>query len=365
MVNDKFTMTNIHHLSFTIYRCKQLFRFEHPSYLYAFAMLPLLVLAFWFFWRWRKQAIDRFAESHLAPLLMPEASRWKHRLKFGLVLTALVFLILGAANPQWGNKREKVKRKSVDVLIALDISNSMYTQDIPPNRLERAKKFAEGLVEKLKGNRIGIVYFAGSAYLQMPVTTDYAATQMFLRIASPDLAASQGSAIGEAISIARRALQGSGNETHKALVLITDGEDTGGEAVEEAEKAREEGVIQFTIGVGTAEGAPIPIKSNGGVEYKRDENNQTVTSRLNEKILRDLAEKGGGMYFNVMSGDDAVAEALQARIDKMEKKDLEVLGFSSFYSYFQYFVFLALALLVADWFVTWRKGKMEGKDMFT
>lgn len=337
-----------------------MFRFEHPYYLYAFALLPLLLVAFYFFWRWRKQAIGRFAENHLAPLLMPEVSSWKHRLKFGLLLAALAFLIVGAANPQWGSKREKVKRKSVDLIIALDISSSMYAEDIVPSRLERAKKFSENLVEKLKGERIGVVFFAGSAFLQMPVTTDYATTQMFLRIASPDLAGSQGSAIGEAISIARRALKGSGTDEHKALVLITDGEDTGGEAIEEAEKARKEGVIQFTIGVGTMEGAPIPIKSSTGVQYKRDENNETVRSRLNEKMLRELAEKGGGMYFNVRDGDDAVAEALQVRIDKLEKKEMETLGFSSFNSYFQYFIFLALALLVADWFVTWRKEKMEG-----
>ena len=214
-----------------------MFRFEHPSYLYVFALLPLLAIVFWLFWRWRKRAIGRFAESHLAPLLMPETSRWKHRLKFGLMLLAMAFLIVGMANPQWGSKREKVKRKSVDVLIALDISNSMYAEDVPPSRLERAKKFAENLVEKLKGERIGLVFFAGSAYLQMPVTTDYAAAELFLRSASPDLAASQGTAIGDCIGVARRAFQSDESKSHKALVIITDGEDHDGGAVEEAEKA--------------------------------------------------------------------------------------------------------------------------------
>ncbi|MCF8246068.1 MAG: VWA domain-containing protein [Saprospiraceae bacterium] len=341
-----------------------MFRFEHPSYLYAFALLPLLAVMFWLFWRWRKKAIGRFAESHLVPLLMPEASRWKHRLKFSLVLLAVTFLIVGAANPQWSGKREKVRRKGVDIIIALDISLSMYTQDILPSRIERAKKFAGKLVEELKGNRVGIVYFAGEAYLQMPVTTDYTVTQMFLRIASPDMAGTQGSAIGESISIARTALKDSGKDSYKVLVLITDGEDTGGKAVEEAQKAREEGVIQFTIGVGTTKGAPIPILSNGAWQYKQDDNKEVVLSRLNATMLRDLAEKGGGMYFNVMDGDDAVADALQARIDKLEKRDFEVQGFTSFDSYFQYFVFIALALLVVDWFVSWRKGRLEGRDLF-
>ncbi len=342
-----------------------MFRFEHPTFLYAFALLPLLAVVFWFFWRWRKQAIDRFTERHLIPLLMPEASRWKHRLKFGLLLLALTFLVIGAANPQWSGKREKVKRKGVDVIIALDISVSMYTQDVPPSRIERAKKFAEKLVEELKGNRVGIVYFAGEAYLQMPVTTDYTVTQMFLRIANPDMAGTQGSAIGESISIARRALTESGKDSHKALVLITDGEDTGGKAIEEAQKAREEGVIQFTIGVGTTEGAPIPIMLNGAWVYKQDENKETVLSRLNDKMLQNLAEKGGGMYFNVMDGDDAVAEALQARIDKLEKRDFEVQGFYSFNSYFQYFVLAGLALLVVDWFISWKKHKLEERGNFS
>lgn len=341
-----------------------MFRFEHPNYLYAFALLPLLAVVFWFFWRWRKQAIGRFAESHLAPLLMPEASRWKHRLKFGLVLLSLAFLIISAANPQWGSKREKTKRKSVDVLIALDISNSMYAEDIAPSRLERAKKFAENLVEKLKGERVGLVFFAGSAYLQMPVTTDYAAAEIFLRSASPELAASQGTAIGEAIGVARRAFQSDESKSHKALVVITDGEDHDGEAIAEAENAKEEGIIQFTVGVGTAEGSFIPMKVGGREDYKRDENGQPVRSKLNEPMLAELAQKGGGTYFHISDGDVAVAEALQTRIDKMEKQELEVRAFSSYNSYFQWFLLIGLALLVADWLVSWKRHRLEGKDVF-
>ncbi|MBK9014280.1 MAG: VWA domain-containing protein [Saprospiraceae bacterium] len=341
-----------------------MFRFEHPSYLYVFALLPLLAVVFWFFWRWRKQAIGRFAEPHLASLLMPEASRWKHRLKFGLALLAMAFLIVGMANPQWGSKREKVKRKSVDVLIALDISNSMYAQDIPPSRLERAKKFAENLVEKLKGERIGLVYFAGSAYLQMPITTDYAAAELFLRSASPELAASQGTAIGDAIGVARRAFQTDESKSHKALVIITDGEDHDGEAIAQAEKAKEEGIIQFTVGVGTAKDSPIPMNIGGREDYKRDETGQPVLTKLNEEVLKELAGKGGGTYFHINNGDAAVAEALQTRIDQLEKQELEVRAFSSYNSYFQYFIFIGLALLVVEWLISWRKHKLEERDIF-
>lgn len=339
-----------------------MFRFEHPSYLYAFSLLPLLAGAFWLFWRWRKQAIGRFAENHLLLLLMPEASRYKHRLKLGLALFTVAFLVIGAANPQWGSKREKAKRRSVDVLIALDISNSMYAEDVPPSRLERAKKFAENLVEKLKGERIGLVFFAGSAYLQMPMTTDYAAAELFLRSASPELAPSQGTAIGEAVNVARRAFQvGGENKSHKALVIITDGEDHDGEAIAAAESAREEGVIQFTVGVGTPEGGFIPIDLGGREDYKRDENGQPIRSRLNEAMLADLATKGGGTYMHISEGDVAVSEALQSRIDQLEKQELEVQAFSSYNSYFQYFVFIGLALLVADWLVSWRKSKRENR----
>ncbi|MBI5916125.1 MAG: VWA domain-containing protein [Bacteroidetes bacterium] len=339
-----------------------MFRFEHPTFLYAFALLPLLLLVFWWFWRWRKRAIGRFADSNLAPLLMPDASRWKHRLKFGLVLLALAFLVVGMANPQWGTKREKVKRKSVDVLIALDISNSMYAEDIPPNRLERAKKFAENLVEKLKGERIGLILFAGSAYLQMPVTTDYAAAELFLRSASPDLAASQGTDFGECIGLARRAFQDD-NKAHQALVIITDGENHDGSALEEAGKARDEGIIQFTVGVGTEAGGFIPMDVGGRQDFKRDENGQPVRTQLNEPVLKELAEKGGGIYFHI-NDSDAVAEALQTRIDQMEKQELEVRSFSSFNSYFQYFTAIALLLLVVEFLISWRKGRLEERDIF-
>ena len=340
-----------------------MFRFEHPAYLYALVLLPMLAVLFLLYWQWRKRALSRFAQGSLMPQLMPGASRYKHPVKFLLLLLGLTFLIVSAANPQWGSKRDKVKRKSVDVLIALDISTSMYADDIAPNRLERAKKFAGKLVEKLKGERIGLILFAGSAYLQMPITTDYAAAELFIRSTSPDLAGTQGTALAEAINLARRSYSEE-NQAHKALVLITDGEDHEGEATDAAQQARDEGIIQFTVGVGTEEGSFIPVVINGREDYKRDESGQPVRSKLNEPMLQELAKEGDGAYFHIERGD-AVADALQKRIDQMEKQELEVRAFSSFNSYFQYFLAGGLLLILVEFVISYRKARwMEGRDIF-
>ena len=343
-----------------------MFRFEHPYSLYALAVLPALLLLFLFWWRWRARAMKRFGELPLLKSLMPQASPYKHPLKFGLLLLALAFLIIGWANPQWGNKREKVKRKSVDVFIALDISTSMYATDVAPNRLERAKKFAAQLVEKLKGERIGLILFAGNAYLQAPLTTDYSVIQLFLQSATPELAGTQGTSISSAIDAARLYFP-EDNTSHKALVLITDSEDHEPEALAEAAKqASEKGAILFAVGVGTPDGSFIPISTDGREDYKRDESGEPVRSRLNEKILRELAAAGAGDYFTIAQGGDQVAAALQTRIDKLEKQDLELRSFTSFESYFQYFIAAALALLVAEFLLTYRREKwLSERDLFS
>jgi Ca-activated chloride channel homolog len=340
-----------------------MFRFEHSEFLYALVALPIVAVLFFIFMQWRKRAIRRFGSATLMARLMPEAARWKHTLKFTLLLLALAFLIVGWANPQWGTKREKAKRMSTDVFIALDISSSMLAEDTPPNRLERAKRLAEDLVEKLKGERIGVILFAGSAYLQMPLTTDYAATELFLRSANTGLAGTQGTAIGEAVSLARRSFQ-ENDKSHKALVLITDGEDHDGEAVEQVQSAKEEGVILFTIGAGTPEGSFIPFNYGTRQDYKRDESGQPVRSRLNEEMLIALSEKGGGAYFHIAEGGKAV-QALKERISSLEKREMEVRGFTGYESYFQYFLAAGLLLLVAEFLISYRKDKwLEGRDLF-
>lgn len=341
-----------------------MFRFEHPAYLYALAFLPLLSVAFFLYWRWRKRAIERFGQTSLVLRLMPEASRWKHSLKFGLLLLALSFLVVGWANPQWGIKREKAQRKSTDVFIALDISNSMLAEDVPPNRLERAKKFAEDLVEKLKGNRIGVILFAGGAYLQMPLTTDYAAAEIFLRSASTDLAGTQGTAIGEAVQLAHRSFQQDDKKAHKALILLTDGEDHEGDATEIVKKARENGILLFTVAVGTPAGGFIPVNYGNRQDYKRDNAGKPIRTKVNEPMLKALAQAGGGEHFNIERSEQVIT-ALRERIDKMEKQELEARSFSDYESHFQVFVLIALALLVLEFLISFKKEKwLEGRDIF-
>jgi Ca-activated chloride channel family protein len=340
-----------------------MFRFENPYYLYALAALPVLALLFFLFLKWKKRARSRLGDTSLVAALMPDTSKYRPILKFGLLLVALALLFIGWANPQWGSKKEEVKRKSVDVMIALDISTSMYAQDIPPNRLERAKRFTEGLIEALKGERIGLILFAGSAYLQMPVTTDYAAAKLFVRSANPDLAGSQGTVIGDAIGLARKSFEGD-EGSHKALIVITDGEDHDGKALEQAAAARDDGIFLFTVGVGTPEGGLIPISIRGREDFKRDDTGQTVRSQLNEKMLEELAQKGDGTYFHIADGE-AVAKSLKDRIEQMEKRELEVRSFTEYNSYFQYFLGAGLLLIIIEFLISYRRvGWTQGRDLF-
>ena len=228
-------------------------------------------------WTVRKNALEKFGNHLLLQQLMPEVSRYKHIVKFVLLMVSVAFLIVGWANPQWGSKKEKVKLKSADVIIALDVSNSMLAQDMRPNRLERARQFTLQLIDGLKGERIGLIIFAGNAYLQMPLTADYAAAQLFVKSANPDLVPVQGTAIKDAIDLAERSFE-EDNKQHKALILITDGENHEPGMMERAEEARNNGLQIFAIGVGTDRGASIPIYAGGRSTFKKDKSGNTVYS---------------------------------------------------------------------------------------
>jgi Ca-activated chloride channel family protein len=340
-----------------------MFRFEHPEYLWALLFLPVLAALYLYYWRWRKKSIQRFGNHRLMQILMPEASRWKHPIKFVLLLLAFGFLIVGWANPQWGTKREKAQRKSADVFIVLDISNSMLATDVAPNRLERAKRLAEDLTEKLKGEKIGLILFAGNAYLQMPLTTDYAAAKMFIGSATTDLASTQGTAIGEAIATARRSFQ-ENKDYHKALILLTDGEDHEGSTIEQINKAKDEGIVLFTVGVGSEAGSFIPVDFGGRQEYKRNDKGEPVRSKLNSTMLKDLTARGGGTYYHI-SQSSQIPNALREKIDEMDKMELETRAFSDYESYFKYFLIVALTLLLVEFLISYRREKwLEGKDFF-
>ncbi len=340
-----------------------MFRFAEIEHLYALAALPVLMLFFALTWYARKKLLLRLGEAGLVEQLMPHWSRYKHSLKFILLMFALSFLIIAWANPQFGAKREKVKRKSVDVFIALDISRSMLAEDLRPSRLDRAKQFASKLVDGLKGERMGLILFAGNAYLQTPLTTDYSAIQLFIRSANPRLAPTQGTAIGDAIDLAERSFE-EDNKQHKVMVVISDGENHDDESLARTKEANSNGLLVFSVGVGTPEGGFIPVVENGRSEFKRDKAGNPVRSRIDEDMLSQLAEAGGGNYFNLAEGDQ-IADVIRQRIDTMEKREFEQRSFSEYESYFQYFIAAALLLLLVEFMISFRKSTWWGdKDLF-
>ncbi len=325
----------------------QMFRFEHQDLLYfELAAIPLAIL-FYMGWRWYRTQQSRIGDMPLIKQLSP-AKAGDVR-KYTSILSILIFgfLVIAWANPQWGSKREKVDAKAADIFLALDISNSMFAQDVPPNRLERAKRFAERLITRLKGERIGLILFAGNAYLQMPLTTDYAAALLFVRSANPDLAGTQGTAIGEAISTAREYFD-QNDLFHRTLVLITDGEDHDEDALNQAEEAAAEGMQIFTIGVGSQAGTMIPMIIDGRSDWKRDETGQPVRTALNSDLLKRIADLGNGSSFNLESGTD-ILSAIDRKVDEMEKREIQEHSFTAYESYFQVFVGLAIFGLLTIW----------------
>jgi Ca-activated chloride channel family protein len=301
--------------------------------------------------------LDAIADKHLQARLLSGLSKGKEWLKWGLFLSGVLFICISYSNPQWGYKKEKVERKAADVYIALDISNSMLAEDVPPSRLERAKKFASDLVQELKGDRIGLILFAGSAYLQMPLTTDYAAAEIYLQSANPNIAGTQGTAIAEALELAMRTYDDRSAQ-NRALVIITDGEDHEEGALEMMQKANEAGVVPYIIGVGSEEGGFIPMNIRGREDYKRDETGSPVRTKLNEPFMRELSVAGNGRYFNI-ANSEVVISSLKERIDQLEKEDIEERSFSEYESYFQYFLGIGLVLLFIEEILTNRKGRIR------
>lgn len=328
--------------------------FEHPERLYLLLAVPLLALLLLAWQRWRRGALARLAEPALAEHLLPGFSArrfWLKNVLFGLA----VALLAGAwANPRLGVKRRPVTQQSADVFIALDISQSMLAEDVRPNRLVLARVFAQKLVQALAGERIGLIFFAGDAYVQMPLSTDYAAAQAFLTEAAPDLISAQGTAIPAAIGLAAQSFDPD-PAAGRALILITDGENHDADAEARAAEARDEGIVVFAAGVGTAAGGPIPL-GPGGNGYKRDADGEIVRSRLNESLLEALARAGGGQAFNIGQGDGAV-EIIKQEVGRLQKRAVEVRSFDEFESYFQWFLLPAMLLLAAEAWIFWKKNE--------
>jgi len=336
------------------------FQFEYVSNLTFLLLIPILMVLVVIAWRFRKKAMERFGNLDLLKKLMPGYSEKRQYLKMGLLLLGLALLIVGWANPQFSNKKEKVKRKGVDVYVALDISQSMMAEDIAPNRLEKAKRFAQNLIEELAGNRIGILYFAGNAYLQVPLTVDYSAAAVMLRSANPNLASSQGTAIGEAVDFAMRGFEVK-DQQNKVLFIISDGESHDEGAIEKVEEARDNGMLIFTFGVGTTEGSLIPETNRNRSGYVRDKSGNPVKSRLNEEMMVQIAESGGGKYFNLLENESKIFDAINSRIEKMQKQEFEQRSFTSFESYFQWLLLPAFLLFLIEFLIPNRKKLVDEK----
>ncbi len=324
-----------------------MFRFEHPSFLYLLlGVVPLVGLLYLSQYLYRYQMRKIGDLGLIRQLTFNNSSRRK---RWGSFLTILIFIfsVIAWANPQWGAKREKVKTRSSDIFIAMDISTSMYCEDIAPSRLEQARKFALQLTEKLRGERIGLILFAGNAYLQMPLTTDYAAAQIFLKSASPKLATSQGTAIGDAIRIAQEGFRND-QKFHKTLIIVSDGEDHDADAIEMAREASDKGMIIFTVGVGTVNGSFIPISTRGRQDWKRDAAGQPVRTSLNETLMQAIANEGGGVYY-YLNGTESILQDIDDRVDKLEKKTFEERSFTEYESYYQFFLAVAILGFILRW----------------
>jgi len=333
----------------------ELFRFAHPEYFWALLLIPLLAALFIWERIRRKNALRRYGEPDMLRLLMPNVSGSRPVIKLILFMLALAAFIGGIARPQFGSKLKKVKRQGIEIVIALDVSNSMMAEDIKPNRLERAKRAIDRLISKLKDDKIGLIVFAGDAYMQLPITSDYNSAQLFLSAVSPEMVPKQGTAVGAAISMAQRSFTASA-EASKAIIIITDGENHEDDAVSAAEEAKKAGMVVHAIGMGLPQGAPIPVPAGGQGEYRRDKDGNVVITRLDEVALQKVSAAGGGIYLRANTAQVGL-EDLFDEINKMQKTEMEARTFSEYEEQYQYFLAAGLILLLLEFLLLERKNK--------
>ncbi len=317
-------------------------------------VIPAIILCFLLLQLWKHKTQKRFADKTLLKKLSPDQSLFKSVLKVIVLSLAFACLAIALVNPKIGTKLETVKREGVDVVFAIDVSKSMLAEDIAPNRLEKSKQLVTQIINNLASDRVGIIAYAGKAFPQLPITTDYASAKMFLQNMNTDMLSSQGTAINEAIELAKT-YYNDDEQTNRVLIIISDGEDHSEAAASVAEEASEEGIRIFTIGVGDAKGGPIPIKRNGVVlNYKKDNQGETVITRLNEETLKNIADAANGAYINGRS-TNSVVESIRDILNKMDKKEFEAKQFADFKDQFQWFLGLALFFLFIDIFLLERK----------
>lgn len=331
-----------------------MFRFEEPSYLYLLLLIPLLAAGYFYAIFLKKKAIRRFGDPELMATLMPDVSSFRPHVKMVILLLVTGLMVLLLARPQFGSKLETVKRKGVEVMIALDVSNSMLAQDVQPSRLVKAKRLIAQLVDKMENDKVGMIVFAGDAFTQLPITSDYISAKMFLDAINPGMITKQGTAIGAALDLANKSFtpqEGVG----RAIVLITDGENHEGGAEEAAEAAAKKGIQVNVLGVGSPDGAPIPVE--GTNDYRRDREGNPIVTQLNEAMCQQLAKAGNGIYVRV-DNSNAAQKAITQEIDKMAKADVETQVYTDFNEQFQAVAWCILVLLLIEMLILERQNPL-------
>ncbi|GAA4305071.1 VWA domain-containing protein [Aestuariibaculum suncheonense] len=331
-----------------------MYQLEEKIWFWVLGVIPVIILFFLVLQFWKHRAQRKFADKELLKRLSPNTSLFKSVLKVIVLSLAFASLSIALVNPKVGSKLETVKREGVDIVFAVDVSKSMLAEDIAPNRLEKAKQLVTQIINNLASDRVGIIAYAGKAFPQLPITTDYASAKMFLQGMNTDMLSSQGTAINEAIKLATTYFDDE-EQTNRVLIIISDGEDHSEQAAAVAEEANEEGIRIFTIGVGDVQGGPIPEKRNGVLlNYKKDSQGETVITKLNEETLKTIASEANGIYINGRNTNEVV-ESIRDILNNMDKKEFETKQFADFKDQFQWFLGFAIFFLLLDIFLLDRK----------
>ncbi|MBR5276204.1 MAG: VWA domain-containing protein [Bacteroidaceae bacterium] len=330
-------------------------RFANPEYFYLLILIPLLIAVYIYSNFVRRRNLKEYGDEELMKELMPDASAYRPNVKFWLSLVAAALLVVVLARPQFGSKMETVTRQGIETVIALDISNSMLAEDIAPNRLEKSKKIISKLIDKFENDKIGLIVFAGDAFVQLPITNDFISAKMFMESISPSLISRQGTDIGAAINLAMKSFTPD-KEVGKAVIVITDGENHEGGAEEAAKVAAESGISVYILGVGSLEGAPIPAEGNN--DYRRDKDGNVIVTKLNEEMGQNIAKAGNGAYIRVDNTNNA-QRLLEKEIDKLAKADVSSEVYTDYDEQFHLVAWIVLLLLVIDILI------LPGKSRFT
>jgi len=340
-----------------------MYQIEEPIYFYYFAIIPVIIVLFLLAFWWKKRTQKKFIDTALLEKLAPNASTFKSVLKLSFLIIGISFLVLSLVNPKMGTKLKTIKREGVDVVFALDVSKSMLAEDIAPNRLEKAKQIISKIIDKLGSDRVGIIIYAGNSYPLLPITTDHAAAKMFLQNASPDLVSSQGTAINEALNLAKT-YYNNDEQTNRFLIIISDGEDHQEETKQVALNMAKEGVKVYTIGVGTEKGGPIPLKAGSSLIGYKKHKGETVITKRNPKILETVANAAGGRYIDGNKTNIPV-DFIEKLIANAQKNEFETKQFSDYKDQFQWFIGIGIFFLLIDILFLDKKTKWIKKiDLF-